>query len=166
MRMLGELTAASDKSISHRGIILGSIAGGVTKINNFLLGEDCIATIDCFRRLGIKIEMNNDEILIHGGTLSPYNGVLDTKNSGTTTRLLIGLLSGYPFKSTINGDESLQKRPMKRVIYPLSQMGAVINAVNENFCPLTINGGNLNGISYMMPVASAQIGRASCRERV
>ena len=157
MRLQGKLTIASDKSISHRGVILGSIANGITKISNFLTGEDCIATIDCMRRLGIKIETNNSEVLIHGGKLREFNGILDTKNSGTTTRLMSGLLSGYPFKSIINGDESLQKRPMKRVIEPLTQMGAKITALNDSFCPMEIIGGGLNGITYELPVASAQL---------
>jgi len=157
MKIYGALEAASDKSISHRGIILGSIAKGITRIENFLMGEDCLSTIDCFRRLGVKIELNNDEVLIHGGNLKEYSGVLDTGNSGTTTRLISGLLSGYNFTSVINGDESLQKRPMKRIIEPLTEMGAKITAKDGSFCPLTITGGGLKGINYTLPVASAQL---------
>ena len=157
MKIYGVLEVASDKSISHRGVILGSIANGITRIDNFLMGEDCIATIDCFRKLGIEIEINNDKVIIQGGKLKEFNGILDTKNSGTTTRLITGLLSGYNFKSLINGDESLQKRPMKRVIDPLTQMGAKISARDGKFCPLEIIGGRLSGISCSLPVASAQL---------
>lgn len=156
----GRITVASDKSISHRGIMLGSIATGLTKIENFLLGEDCLATIDCFRKLGVRIDINPNEILVYGNglnSLAQPNSVLDTKNSGTTTRLMAGLLSGYDMTVTINGDKSLQARPMKRIIEPLTKMGANIKAKRDNFCPLTIKGGNLKGISYDLPVASAQL---------
>ena len=156
----GEIAVASDKSISHRGIMLGSIADGITKIENFLMGEDCLSTIECFRKLGIKIDVSENEVLVHGKGMAGLIGTaeqLDAGNSGTTTRLLTGLLSGYNFTSVINGDSSLQKRPMKRIIEPLSLMGADICAVDGNFCPLTINGGGLVSIDYTLPVASAQI---------
>jgi 3-phosphoshikimate 1-carboxyvinyltransferase len=161
MGLKGEITVAGDKSISHRGVILGSIAEGVTKITGFLMGEDCAATIDCFRRLGVKIEVDGGAVTVYGdgvNGLKPYSGALDAKNSGTTARLLAGLLSGYPFKSVITGDASLQKRPMKRIIDPLTRMGAKIEAVDGNFCPMAISGGRLSALEeYTLPVASAQL---------
>ncbi|OJU18785.1 MAG: 3-phosphoshikimate 1-carboxyvinyltransferase, partial [Clostridiales bacterium 43-6] len=156
----GKITVASDKSMSHRGIMLGSIATGLTKIENFLLGEDCLATIDCFRKLGVRIDSNPSEILVYGQgmqSLVQPNSVLYTGNSGTTTRLLAGLLSGYDMTCVIDGDESLQSRPMKRVIEPLTGMGATIKSKKGGFCPLTVKGGNLKGITYTLPVASAQL---------
>ena len=156
---LGEITVAPDKSISHRGIMLGSIATGVTKIENFLMGEDCLSTIDCFRRLGVRIEQEKDVITVFGtGSLKQPDTPLYTGNSGTTTRLLCGLLAGYPIKTVLSGDASLNKRPMKRVIEPLSLMGADIRAKDGNFCPLEINGKErLQAVSYTLPVASAQL---------
>lgn len=155
----GEISVAPDKSISHRGIMFGSIATGVTKIENFLMGEDCLSTIDCFRRLGVRIEQEKDRITVFGtGTLKQPDSSLYTGNSGTTTRLLCGLLAGYPIKTTLFGDDSLNKRPMKRVIEPLSLMGADIQAKDGNFCPLEIDGKErLQAISYTLPVASAQL---------
>lgn len=157
----GEITVPGDKSISHRAIILGSIAYGITEIDNFLMGEDCIATINCFKKMGIDIEHKGSKVIVNGkglhGLKEP-NNILDAKNSGTTTRLISGLLSGQPFKSTITGDDSLKKRPMKRIIDPLSKMGASFLCMdNEGYLPMTISGGKLKGITYNTPVASAQV---------
>ncbi len=155
----GEIRVAPDKSISHRGIMLGSIATGITKIENFLMGEDCLSTIDCFRRLGVRIEQEKNTVTVFGtGTLKQPEEPLYTGNSGTTTRLLCGLLSGYPITTLLSGDASLNKRPMKRVIEPLSLMGAELEAKDGNFCPIKINGKErLKAVSYTLPVASAQL---------
>ena len=118
-RILGEITVAPDKSISHRGVFFGSIAKGITRIENFLTGEDCISSINCFRSLGVNIEQKGNTVTVYGkGILKQPESVLNTGNSGTTTRLLCGLLSGYPIQTTLSGDDSLNKRPMKRVIEP------------------------------------------------
>lgn len=151
-----------DKSISHRGIIFGSIAQGKTRLQNFLMGEDCISTIRAFKNMGVCIEIQkNNTVIIHGkglrGLTSPSQNI-DAGNSGTTARLLLGLLSGQNFSSTLIGDESLKKRPMGRVTIPLRQMGAIIKGPqNGNFLPLTIQGTTLRGIEYTLPVASAQV---------
>lgn len=156
----GTLSIPGDKSISHRSIMFGSIAKGTTKIHNFLMGDDCLSTIECFRKLGIDIEMHNDHILVHGKGLhglEPAAEILDCGNSGTTTRLISGILAGQPFTSTLTGDSSIQKRPMKRIIEPLRQMHAAIEGKDDNFCPLTISPSTLEGICYTSPVASAQV---------
>lgn len=156
----GTLSIPGDKSISHRSIMFGSIAKGTTKIHNFLMGDDCLSTIECFRKLGIDIEMHNDHILVHGKGLhglKPAAEILDCGNSGTTTRLISGILAGQPFTSTLTGDASIQKRPMKRIIEPLRQMHATIEGKDDNFCPLTISPSTLEGICYTSPVASAQV---------
>lgn len=156
----GTLSIPGDKSISHRSIMFGSIAKGTTKIHNFLKGDDCLSTIECFRKLGIDIEMHNDHILVHGKGLhglEPAAEILDCGNSGTTTRLISGILAGQPFTSTLTGDASIQKRPMKRIIEPLRQMHAAIEGKDDNFCPLTISPSTLEGICYTSPVASAQV---------
>lgn len=156
----GTLSIPGDKSISHRSIMFGSIAKGTTKIHNFLMGDDCLSTIECFRKLGIDIEMHNDHILVHGKglhELEPAAEILDCGNSGTTTRLISGILAGQPFTSTLTGDASIQKRPMKRIIEPLRQMHAAIEGKDDNFCPLTISPSTLEGICYTSPVASAQV---------
>lgn len=156
----GTLSIPGDKSISHRSIMFGSIAKGTTKIHNFLMGDDCLSTIECFRKLGIDIEMHNDHILVHGKGLhglKPAAEILDCGNSGTTTRLISGILAGQPFTSTLTGDASIQKRPMKRIIEPLRQMHAAIESKDDNFCPLTISPSTLEGICYTSPVASAQV---------
>ncbi len=157
--LTGAITVAPDKSISHRGVMLGSLANGVTRIENYLTGEDCISTVNCFRALGVEIEISGKSVTVHGtGTLKQPSNVLNTGNSGTTTRLLAGLLSGYPIDTVLSGDESLNKRPMKRIITPLTMMGAEIKAKDGNFCPLQIKGKNqLKAISYTLPVASAQL---------
>lgn len=158
----GEIYVPGDKSMSHRSIMLGSISKGTTVINGFLMGDDCMSTINCFRNLGIEIEIPYPEkILIHGkgihGLQQPAH-VLDAGNSGTTSRIMLGILAGQHFSSIINGDASLQKRPMKRVITPLTLMGAHIESSNElMLLPLCIEGQQLHGIDYKMPVASAQL---------
>lgn len=159
--LLGEVQIPGDKSISHRAIMLGSLAKGTTEIENFLQGADCLSTIGCFRSLGIDIENKQDKILIHGkglyGLTEPSN-ILDTGNSGTTTRLISGILSAQRFSTVLNGDESIQKRPMNRIMTPLSLMGADITSERNNgCCPLHIKGQPLHGITYPSPVASAQV---------
>lgn len=157
----GELTVPGDKSISHRAVMFGALAQGMTEVRHFLKGADCLSTIDCFRRLGIQIEETEGVLLIHGkgldGLVSPTD-ILDAGNSGTTTRLLAGILAAQPFSSTLTGDASLQKRPMKRIVDPLTQMGASLTSINENGCvPLRIAGRPLHGIHYISSVASAQV---------
>lgn len=157
----GELTIPGDKSISHRAVMLGSLAKGKTEITHFLQGEDCLSTISCFRKLGISIENTEEKILIQGKGLhglSAPSEILDCGNSGTTTRLLSGILCGQSFSSTLTGDDSIQRRPMKRIINPLSQMGADIQSLKQNCCaPLHIKGKALTGIHYSSPIASAQV---------
>lgn len=156
-----ELSIPGDKSISHRAIMLGSLARGTTEISNFLQGADCLSTIRCFQNMGITIKNTGSTVTIQGqglhGLKKP-DSVLDVGNSGTTTRLMAGILAAQPFAVTVNGDSSIQKRPMGRIITPLSQMGARITSQNENGCaPLNIQGGSLRPIQYTSPVASAQV---------
>ena len=157
----GTVTVPGDKSISHRSIMFGALSNGTTRVTNFLKGADCLSTIDCFRNLGIQIDDNPDEILIHGKGLhglSAPKRMLDTGNSGTTTRLICGILAGQDFTTELNGDASIQTRPMKRITEPLSQMGAHITSLKNNDCaPLRIEGAPLHGIHYVSPVASAQV---------
>lgn len=160
-RLKGEVTIPGDKSISHRAVMFGSLAEGTTEITNFLQGADCLSTIDCFRKMGIEIDNTTDRILIHGkglrGLTAPSE-ILDVGNSGTTTRLISGILAAQPFMSTLTGDASIQKRPMRRIIEPLSMMGADITSVNGNDCaPLRIAGAALHSIHYHSKVASAQV---------
>lgn len=156
-KAVGQIKVPGDKSISHRAVMLGSLANGVTEISGFLKGADCLSTIDCFRKMGIDIDINGENVTVHGnglrGLLKP-DEMLYTGNSGTTTRLLCGILAGQNFDTSITGDASIQKRPMSRVVQPLSMMGAKIE--NE-YCPLYITGTKLHGIDYKMPVASAQV---------
>lgn len=157
----GELTIPGDKSISHRAVMFGSLAQGCTKITHFLEGADCLSTISCFRKMGIHVENNNGEILVYGkglhGLQAPAD-MLDVGNSGTTTRLISGILAGQSFESTLNGDASIQSRPMKRIIQPLTLMGADVVSLRNNGCaPLKITGKRLHGIHYSSPVASAQV---------
>lgn len=157
----GEVTIPGDKSISHRSIMLGSIALGTTEITHFLEGADCLSTIDCFRKMGVEIERKPSSILIHGkglrGLTAPAS-TLNVGNSGTTTRLISGILSGQNFATTLSGDDSLNSRPMKRIMTPLNTMGAHIRSLNDNGCaPLHIRPGALHGIHYQSPVASAQV---------
>ncbi|MBC5659897.1 3-phosphoshikimate 1-carboxyvinyltransferase [Anaerosacchariphilus sp. NSJ-68] len=157
----GEITIPGDKSISHRAVMFGSLAEGTTEVTGFLRGADCLSTIDCFRRLGISIEDKGEQILIHGKGLhglSAPDQILDAGNSGTTTRLISGILSGQTFETTLTGDASIQKRPMGRIMEPLSQMGASITSLSGNGCaPLRIDGRPLHGIHYTTRVASAQV---------
>lgn len=157
----GIIQIPGDKSISHRAVMFGSLAKGDTRITNFLQGADCLSTISCFQKMGISIENNVDHVIIHGKGLhglSAPTEILDVGNSGTTTRLISGILAGQNFTSEIIGDASIQKRPMKRIITPLSQMGADIISLKENGCaPLRINGKPLSAIHYQSPVASAQV---------
>ena len=157
----GEVTIPGDKSISHRSIMLGSIALGTTEITHFLEGADCLSTIDCFRKMGVEIERKPSSILAHGkglrGLTAPAS-TLNVGNSGTTTRLISGILSGQNFATTLSGDDSLNSRPMKRIMTPLNTMGAHIRSLNDNGCaPLHIRPGALHGIHYQSPVASAQV---------
>lgn len=157
----GEITVPGDKSISHRGVMFGAISEGITELTGFLDGADCRSTIGCFKAMGIDISQDNDHVVIHGkglhGLTAPSN-MLDVGNSGTTTRLISGILAGQPFVSSLNGDESIQKRPMGRIITPLTQMGAYIKSINDNGCaPLEIGGKQLHSIHYDSPVASAQV---------
>ena len=157
----GEISVPGDKSISHRAIMLGSLAKGTTEVTNFLQGADCLSTISCFRKMGVSIDNLGDKVLIHGNGLHGLktpSEVLDTGNSGTTTRLMSGILAGQDFTVTVNGDASIQKRPMGRIITPLTQMGANIISLKDNGCaPLQIGGAPLKGIHYTSPVASAQV---------
>lgn len=157
----GEVKIPGDKSISHRAVMLGALAKGTTKITDFLQGADCLSTMECFRRMGIQIQNTSGEVLVHGqglhGLAAPSN-LLNVGNSGTTIRLLSGILAPQPFSATLTGDASIQKRPMKRVMEPLSQMGAKIESLSGNGCaPLRISGTPLKGIHYKTPVASAQV---------
>lgn len=157
----GKVSVPGDKSISHRCIMFGSIADGTTEIHNFLKGADCLATIRCFQAMGINIEETDHTITVHGNGLhglSAPSDILDVGNSGTTTRLLSGILAGQKFESKLSGDESLNSRPMKRIIEPLTMMGANISSILRNGCaPLYIAPGNLHGIHYDSPVSSAQV---------
>lgn len=157
----GEVTIPGDKSISHRAVMFGSLAEGTTEVTNFLQGADCLSTIDCFRKMGISIDNTPERILIHGKGLHGFNApatVLDAGNSGTTTRLISGILAAQPFETTLTGDASIQKRPMRRIMEPLSMMGAKITSVKGNDCaPLQITGSRLHGIHYQSKVASAQV---------
>lgn len=158
----GVLRVPGDKSISHRSIMLGAIADGVTTVEGFLEGEDALSTLKAFRAMGVKIEgPDNGRVVIHGvgreGLKAPQ-GELDVGNSGTSMRLLAGLLAGQDFDVTMTGDVSLSKRPMERVAVPLRQMGAVVETGEGGRPPLTIRGGQpLKGIDYVLPMASAQV---------
>lgn len=157
----GTITVPGDKSISHRSIMFGAIASGTTTVEGFLLGADCLSTISCFRKLGVEIELDGSQVTIQskgiGGWEEP-DEVLDTGNSGTTTRLMLGLLASTPFHSVVAGDESIAKRPMKRIVDPLRLMGADIRGrSNGQFTPLAIQGKRLAAINYTLPVASAQV---------
>ncbi len=160
-QLKGELSVPGDKSISHRAVMLGSLANGTTEIENFLTGADCLSTIACFRAMGTDIQINGTNVHITGNGLHGLkrpDGILDVGNSGTTTRLMSGILAAQSFESTLNGDESIQKRPMKRIIEPLKKMGAHIDSLHGNGCaPLHIIGSPLKAISYLSPVASAQV---------
>ncbi len=156
----GNLKVPGDKSISHRSIMLGSLAKGVTKVTGFLEGEDALSTLKAFQAMGVKIERNGDNVTIHGvgiNGLKKPEKPLDLGNSGTSIRLMSGILAAQAFDCELVGDESLSKRPMGRVIDPLTAMGAVIKS-NDGKPPLKITGGQtLKAINYNLPVASAQV---------
>ena len=160
-QLKGTVSIPGDKSISHRAIMFGSISNGITEITNFLQGADCFSTISCFQKMGIEIENTADRVIVYGKGLhglSTPTDVLDVGNSGTTTRLISGILAGQSFSATLNGDASIQTRPMKRIITPLSQMGADIRSLKGNDCaPLEFHPAKLKGITYNSPVASAQV---------
>ncbi|WP_130836832.1 3-phosphoshikimate 1-carboxyvinyltransferase [Lachnoclostridium sp. Marseille-P6806] len=161
----GGLSVPGDKSVSHRAVIFGALADGRTRIMNFLSGADCLSTIDCFRRLGIAIEADrgSGEVTVfgrglHGLLPSSDPQELFTGNSGTTTRILCGVLAAQPFTTILSGDESICRRPMRRVIEPLTQMGAeIVGLRQENCAPLRISGSPLHGITWRSSVASAQV---------
>lgn len=158
----GELRVPGDKSVSHRSIMLGALADGVTEVSGFLEGDDALATLRAFRAMGVRIEGPVDgRVTIHGvgmdGLRAP-TAALDLGNSGTSMRLLSGLLAGQSFDSVLTGDESLSGRPMRRVTEPLAQMGAKIDTEADGTAPLRIHGGQrLQGIDYALPMASAQV---------
>lgn len=157
----GEISVPGDKSISHRSVMFGSIAKGTTEIHHYLQGADCLSTISCFQKMGIAIENRGDRVLVRGkglrGLTRP-DTVLDCGNSGTTARLISGILAAQDFDVVLTGDDSIQKRPMNRIIEPLSLMGARIRSARDNGCaPLEISGRPLRGISYTSKVASAQV---------
>ncbi len=158
----GEIKVPGDKSISHRSVMLGAIAEGITRVTGFLNGADCTSTINCFRSMGVDIEYDGGtEVIVHGAGLHGLKapaGILDCGNSGTTTRIMSGILAGQSFASELTGDESIRRRPMRRIIVPLKDMGANIISVNGNDCaPLRIAPAKLHGISYVSPVSSAQV---------
>lgn len=153
----GEITVPGDKSISHRSVMFGALCEGITHITGFLPGDDCLATIDCFRKMGVRIDVEKENVTVYGVGLKGLKkpeGSLYTANSGTTTRLISGILAGQDFESVVEGDESIAKRPMARITKPLKAMGAEIEG---EYCPLRIRGGNLSGTYYKSPVASAQV---------
>lgn len=157
----GEITVPGDKSISHRAVMLGALAEGVTEISGFLHGEDCLSTIEAFRDLGVTIDSLDETIIVHGvglDGLKEADDVLNVGNSGTTIRLLSGILAGQKFTTFLSGDASIRKRPMGRVIKPLSLMGAkIVGKADNTLAPLAICGSPLHGITYVSPVASAQV---------
>ncbi|MBL7070677.1 MAG: 3-phosphoshikimate 1-carboxyvinyltransferase [Candidatus Omnitrophica bacterium] len=157
----GEIVLPGDKSISHRAVMLGSISEGVTKIENFLNAEDCLSTMAAFKNLGVGIGLSGSTVTVNGagsGGLKKPAAELYLGNSGTTMRLLLGILAGEDFECTLSGDDSLSRRPMKRVTEPLRQMGARIEGRDDaDLAPLTIHGGRLKGIDHISPAASAQV---------
>lgn len=157
----GEIAVPGDKSISHRSVMLGAIANGVTTVKGFLRGEDNMATMGAFRAMGVRIDDDDETVTIHGqglrGLQEPTD-IIDCGNSGTSIRLLTGLLAGQSFFSVVTGDQYLRKRPMKRVVEPLARMGAHIMGRDKGtLAPLAISGGSLNAIGYESPVSSAQV---------
>src|SRR5438874_10409309 len=160
LRVGGVMSVPGDKSISHRLAMLGAIADGTTTIHNFAASVDCQSTLECLRRLGVRIDRNGSTIVIQGRGLrglQESSRELDAGNSGTTVRLMSGILAGQPFESTFTGDESLSRRPMKRIIDPLRRFGAALEARDDNYLPLKIKGGPLRALDFTMPVPSAQV---------
>jgi 3-phosphoshikimate 1-carboxyvinyltransferase len=162
-RITGSVTLPGDKSISHRYAMLAAIAGGPSEIKYFSSSADCQSTLDCLKKLGVKIDRKGGDVHIQGvglGGLRPPSAALDAGNSGSTMRMLSGILAGQPFRTVMGGDASLSRRPMKRVIDPLTQMGARINSAAGGLPPLEIEGGKdhpLRPIQYTLPVPSAQV---------
>ena len=167
-KLTGDIVAPGDKSISHRAAMFNAIADGTATVTNFSPGDDCSSTVDLLRALGVQIDRSpsegadqGDTLIVRGnGTdgLSPPSVVLDAGNSGTTMRLMSGILAGRPFNATMTGDDSLRSRPMGRIVKPLQMMGAVITGEQDDtLAPLNFNGGDLSGIDYALPVASAQL---------
>ena len=160
MSLKGTIKVSGDKSITHRAIILSSLAKGKTVIHDPLLGEDCLSTLKIFNQFGVQSELQDNQLIITSPGIDDFNydeTILDAGNSGTTARLLMGVLSNLSTTLTLIGDESLSKRPMKRVTQPLSQMGAQIELTNDSTLPAIITGQSLEGITYELPVASAQV---------
>lgn len=160
-RISGEINVPGDKSISHRSIMLGSLAKGDTEVYGFLQGADCLSSISCFKAMGVDIKNDGSKVIIHGnglyGLKKPVD-TLDVGNSGTTIRLMSGILAAQDFDVVVDGDSSIRKRPMGRIMNPLGLMGADIRSINDNGCaPLAISGRRLMGIHYESPVASAQV---------
>ncbi|MBC1502586.1 3-phosphoshikimate 1-carboxyvinyltransferase [Listeria booriae] len=158
--LTGTIRVPGDKSISHRSIMFGALANGTTTVSNFLKGEDCLSTIGVFRALGVRIEEFPDKIVVHGtgwDGLKRPDETLDVGNSGTTIRLMLGILAGRPFDATLEGDASIAKRPMGRVMLPLREMGAIFEAKDANFAPVKVTGTKLQPMTYTLPVASAQV---------
>tara|TARA_B100000214_G_scaffold229400_1_gene167212 strand:+ start:3430 stop:4707 length:1278 start_codon:yes stop_codon:yes gene_type:complete len=157
----GDLKIPADKSLSHRSVMFNSIAQGDAKISNFLMGEDCLSTISVMRKLGVKIVVDGENVYTYGKGLDSLiapQEILDVGNSGTTIRLMSGILAGRDFNCVLDGDASIRKRPMNRIIKPLNMMGANISAKNNNDnAPIEFNGGNLSYLDYDLPVASAQL---------
>ena len=159
-RLEGQLQLPGDKSISHRYAMLGAIAEGTTDIHFFATSADCQSTLECLKKLGVKIQRRDNVVTIEGGGLTglkPSTAALDAGNSGTTMRMLAGILAGQPFRSVLSGDASLSRRPMKRIVEPLTLMGARIRVAEGGLPPLEIEGGALTPIHYDLPVASAQV---------
>jgi 3-phosphoshikimate 1-carboxyvinyltransferase len=158
--LTGSITLPGDKSISHRYAMIASLAEGDTRIANYSTGADCHSTLECMRALGIEIEGQGTEFVVHGKGLDGLRSAtcdLDAGNSGSTIRMLSGILAGQTFRSRIFGDESLSRRPMQRIMKPLAEMGASIHAREDKFPPLEIEGAKLHPIDYSLPVPSAQV---------
>ena len=163
-RMLrGRIEVPGDKSVSHRAVMLGALSEGITEISGFLMSADCLSTISCFEKMGVRVDRNDAEktVTVEGRSLHGLRApseLLYTGNSGTTTRIISGILAGQSFESMLDGDSSIRRRPMKRIIDPLLAMGASVRSEKENGCvPLRIKGGSLHGICWRSPVASAQV---------
>lgn len=160
-KIAGDVRVPGDKSISHRAVMFGALARGTTTVHGFLPGADCLSTISCFRRMGVQIDQDGEQVIVHGngwyGLQEPEQR-LDVGNSGTTIRLLAGILATQPFHAVLEGDESIARRPMRRVVHPLRQMGAKIDGRRQGeYTPLSIRGGELQAIDFQSPVASAQV---------
>src|SRR5437764_6864662 len=159
-RIAGSICLPGDKSISHRYAMIASIAEGASRIRNYSTGADCHSTLACMRGLGVEIEGSGTEFTIHGRGLDGLRAPaadLDAGNSGSTIRMLSGILAAQPFRTRIFGDASLSRRPMQRIMKPLAEMGARIHAREDKFPPLEIEGGKLRSIDYPLPVPSAQV---------